>query len=99
MKPVLLGFSQDGKLIQLPAVVQDIHAVFAQLVGLRLDLKTAIRSPYADKTPLSFLAGVDDLGAQIERIEQDRDLEMVRQDRLPDGLPGELGEFEKLDSQ
>jgi len=98
-QPVRRGFSQAVDITPGAAVVQDIPAVFAQLAGLGLDLKTAIRSSYADKMPLSFLAGVDDLRAQIECIEQDRDLEVVRQNRLPDGLAGQLGELEELDSQ
>ena len=81
------------------AVTQHIAAVIAQTSADAADGEVAIGLCNADIMPFTFFAGFDDTGAQIERIEQDRHVERVRNGRRHDRFGGQFGEFAKWQTQ
>ena len=73
------------------AVTQHIAAVFLQTSADAADGKVAI----GHIVPFTLFAGVDHGRAKIERIEQDRHVELFRKCRSGNGLGGEFRELTK----
>ena len=77
------------------AVTQHIAAVFPQTSADAADGKVAIGLGNGDIVPFTLFAGVDHGRAKIERIEQDRHVELFRKCRSGNGLGGEFRELTK----
>jgi hypothetical protein len=94
---ILSGFTQAGDFAPLPAVSQNVPAVFAQFAFNRTNRKPPIRLAYADIMPFLLFAGINYFGAQIEGIKQDSNPKLSGQAGFTDGPGCQFGKFAEGD--
>jgi hypothetical protein len=92
-KAVGFGLSQSPDIAPLAAVSQDIFAVSPQFAFNRAYCKAPVGLAYANIMPAFLFTGLHYCGAQIKGIEQDGNLELLRQTRPSNGLGCQVGKF------
>jgi hypothetical protein len=90
---------QTGNIVPLAVVSQDIPAIFANFTFNRTYCKPSIRLAHADIVPFPLFAGIDYFGAQIEGVEQDRNLKLRWQLSVSDCLGCQFSKLVKRNFQ
>ena len=77
--------------------IEQVFSIRAHFAFDGIYLQPAIRLADADIAPVSCLAGIDDCRTKIERIEQDRNIKLIRNTGGANNLTGQFSQLLKWD--
>lgn len=87
------GLAQASDGIPAARALQNVFAVSADFFAAAVNSQPAIRLANTDEMPLAGIAGLRHDRAEIKRIEQNFDVELLRNLNIQNNLSSQLGEF------